>query len=268
MIEQLSFDHWLCRASSFHKLVTEPKLKSDKEAGNLSQTTKTYLRKVFREIKYERREEFESKHTKKGKLKENDAITLVSRKTKLFYKKNVIRISNHYVTGEPDIYEGEKLVGCKIGGDVKCSWSIFTFPFKDDPLDPSYHWQNKVYLYLTGAKEWYTHYCLVNAPDTLILNEKKSLWFKLDCPEDESNENYEEYIDKCIEIEKNLIFDMAQFKKDHPYFNHDCKDWHYDIPMADRVISFKVDQDEGDEAKIKDLVTKARNYLNELAKTN
>lgn len=265
MLKELNFDSWLCRASSFHKLVTEPKLKADKEAGNLSQTTKTYLRKVFREIKYERYEEFESKHTIKGKLKENDAISLVSRKTKLFYKKNTVRIRNHFTQGEPDIYQGDKLIGCKIGGDVKCSWSIFTFPFYDDPLDVAYYWQNKIYLYLTRADEWYTHYCLVNAPDTLILNEKKNIWFKLDCPEDEQHENYAEYIDKCIEVEKNMIFDMLQFKKDHPYFNFDCKGWHYDIPLSERVISFKVEKHEDDEVYIKDKVMKARAYLNELA---
>lgn len=260
----IDFSNWLCRASSFSKLLVEPKLKIDKEAGKFGQTTQTYLREVFREIKYKRRKEFESKYTDRGKVGEQSGITLVSRLTKEFYKKNNIRLNNHFCTGEPDMFVGNDIKNCKIGGDVKCSWSLFTFPFKDDKLDVNYEWQNKVYMYLTGAKEWYTHYCLVNAPDTLILNEKKGVWYKLDCPEDEEHPLYAEYIEKCIEIEKNMVFDMVQFKKDHPYFNFDCKDWKYDIPMNERVISFKVERNEDDIKRIAEVVTKARIYLNDL----
>lgn len=263
-MSKISFDNWLCRASSFSKLLVEPKLKVDKDAGKFGKTAETYLRKVYREVKYNRHEEFESKHTKKGKSKEYQAIDIVSIVTKEFYKKNTIRLNNHFTTGEPDIFVGNDIKKCEIGGDVKCSWSLFTFPYKDEKLDPNYEWQNKVYMYLTGAKEWYTHYCLVNAPDTLILNEKKGVWYNLDCPEDEEHPLYEEYIEKCCNIERNMIFDMPQFKKDHPYFNLDTKDWKYDISMEERVVSFKVERNKEDEEKIKEVVTKARKYLNDL----
>lgn len=271
MENNLDFSHWLCRASAFHKLVTEPKTKADKDAGELSITTKNFLKDCFREAKYHRRKEFESKYTDKGLVKEEDAISLVSRVTKTLYKKNKIRVSNHYVTGEPDIHDGKQLMKCKKGGDVKCVWSLWTLPFKNDRLDISYEWQNKIYMYLTGAKEWYTHYCLVNAPDYLITAEKKGIWHKLGCPEEDEpthKELYAEYIKKCIDVERNMIFDMPQFKKDHPYFDLDLTEWSYDIPMEERIVSFRVEWDEQDLIKIKYLVTKARNYLNELAKTN
>lgn len=263
MKSKIDFSNWLCRASAFHKLVTQPRSNADKAIGKLSETTQTFLKESEREIRYGRKKEFESKHTNKGKVKENDAITLVSRVTKQFYKKNTERLNNGYVTGEPDIYVGDKLLGCEIGGDVKCSWSLWTFPYPTDTLDKSYEWQNKVYMYLTKAKVWYTHYCLVNAPDYLITKEKLGVWYSCGSPE-QDDDMYDIYLEKAIEVERNMIFDMPQFKKDHPHFDLDCKDWKYDIPIDERVISFKVEWNEEDVEIMKELVTKARNYLNNL----
>ena len=241
--------------------MTEPKLKADKEAGNLSQTAKTYLREIFIEKKYNRRKEFESKYTNKGKSEEDSGITLYCIVKKVLYKKNVTRWNNHFITGEPDLVNHPSKP--THGVDIKCSWSIWTFPYKDDELSDAYWWQNQCYMHLTGATEWSTAFCLVNASASLITNEKKSIWYKMECP-DMGDDNYADYIDKCIEIEKNMIFNIQEFKQENPGFDLDTKVWSFDVPLEERVIEFKVQRDNEAIKKIEDVVTKARKYLNEL----
>lgn len=257
----INFDTYLIRSSGFHKLMTEPKLKADKEAGNLSQTAKTFLREIFIEKKYGRRKDFESKYTEKGLVNEDFGITLYCIVKKLLYKKNVVRFNNQFITGEPDLLSST--THPEHGVDIKCSWSIWTFPYKDDELSDAYWWQNQCYMYLTGAKEWSTAFCLVNASASLITNEKKSVWYKMECP-DMGDDNYPEYLDKCIEIEKNMIFNISEFKQENPGFDIDTKVWSYDIPFDDRVLEFKMSRDEDAIKKIESVVIRARKYLNEL----
>jgi hypothetical protein len=256
----INFDNYLFHASSFSKLVTEPRLKADKEAGKLSETTKTYLRLIYRQEKYKRTYEFESKYTDKGKQKEEDAITLFCRLKKQLYKKNTVRINNHFITGEPDLSDNENVMKCEHGVDIKCSWSLFTFPFPDDELSDNYIWQDQNYMYLTGAKKWTTAFCLMNAPGSAILDEKKRLSYKYG-PYYEDNPDY---LEKCIEIEKNMIFDIAEFHKDEPGFDMDCKVWQYDIPLKERLVQFTIERNEEMINKVQPIVTKCRAYLNSL----
>jgi hypothetical protein len=257
----MNFDTYLFHPSAFHKLVTEPKTKADKKAGNLSVTTISELRKIYREEKYQRKCGFESKYTDKGLIQEDNAITLVSRLEKRLYIKNTIRITNDYLTGEPDLVDNKDIMKCLRGCDIKCAWSLWTFPFADDELSSAYEWQNHCYMFLTGAKEWETKHCLMNAPADLITNEKKAIWYKMGMPD----ESEAEYVEKCIEIEKNMIFDMGEFLKENPYgFDFHCTDWQYDIPMSERVVTFLVKRDEAKIEKIKSTVERCRIYLNNI----
>lgn len=240
--------------------MTQPKSKSDREAGNPSQTTISYLREIYREQKYGRRNEFESKYTEKGKVQEENAITLFCKINRLFYKKNTERLNNEFITGEPDIHNGETIRTCTHGVDIKCSWSLFTFPYPEDKLCDAYEWQNQSYMFLTGAEMWTTAYCLMNAPGNLITNEKKSIWYKMDMPD----EGEAEYVEKCIEVEKNMIFDMTEFRKENPGFDLHCTDWHYDIPLNDRLVRYESTRNEDCIERIKKEVTEARKCLNQM----
>jgi len=93
---------------------------------------------------------------------------------------------------------------------------------------------------ITGAKKWTTVYTLCNCSADQIMNEKRMAFYALGQPAD----NDPVYKAKCIEIEKNMIFDMAQFKKDYPGYDLDCTDWRYDIPRGERVKEFPVYRDE------------------------
>ncbi|HNX08388.1 MAG TPA: hypothetical protein PKL96_12460, partial [Bacteroidales bacterium] len=54
------------RASQVGQIMAEPKLKSDKEAGLLSETAKTYIKQLYRESKYNRRKGLVNKYIEKG----------------------------------------------------------------------------------------------------------------------------------------------------------------------------------------------------------
>lgn len=271
----LNFDKELIHASGFSELTTEPKTNADKAAGILSVTTKTALKKIFIQEKYNRRKQINTKQMLKGTLQEEAAITLYCLLHKKMFVKNEVRFENEYITGEPDLIHEEKNGETKVtkGVDIKCSWDVFTFPLGDFKLPANYHWQNMCYMYLTGAVEWITAYCLVNATSKLIDDEKRKIYYMLDMPADDDPE----YILQCLDIEKNMIFNMAEFKKENP--NYDLTfdrtwlkdgvtmgyEWKYDIEMKDRVIEFVTVRDKFMIEEIPGYVTKARKYLNDLA---
>lgn len=249
----------LVRASGAYQLMTEPKTNKAKEAGELSETAKTYLGKLFRSYKYQRVEDFESKYTEKGKTQEEAAIDLVSITRKKFFRKNTKRLYNAFLTGEPDLFVGKDITEAEEGIDTKVSWSIWTFPFEEKTLAKQYEYQNLSYMDLTGAKKWTTSYCLVNAPANLILREKEKLWYNMDCPDD-SNDRY---IEKCCEIEKNMIFDMKEFLSvpENRGFSFSIKDWKYDIPASERIKDFVTERDEEKIAKLHEAVIRGREYI-------
>lgn len=251
----------LIRCSAIGKIMTEPRVKSEKEAGNLGETAKSYLEDLYKSLKYGREQEYSSKYIDKGIKGEEDAITLLTLTTKMFFKKNDIRINNAYLSGEPDIYVGDSIEKADEGFDTKCSWDLFTFPMFDKVLKPEYYWQNHGYMDLTGAKKWTTAYCLINATPEAIMSEKKSVYYKMDCPRDDD----EEYKRRCIDIEKNMIFDMKLFKKQYPGFDLDIKmdDWVYDIPREERVRKFTIERDEEVIKRIHAQVEKCRKYIAE-----
>lgn len=262
-----NFNNYKVHSSAYSKLTTQPKAAADKAAGLLSATTKTFLKEIYLEEKYGRKKEISTKYTEKGLQQEEAGITLYCRFSKKLYKKNTVRVENDFITGEPDLVDNDDILKTLIGVDIKCSWSIFSFPFPDDELEKAYEWQNQNYMYLTGAIRWITAFCLVNAPAHLITDEKKKAFYKLNCPvEDDENDavRYAKYIDQCIQIEKNMIFDMVEFKKDNPNYDLDipAEEWVYDIPLKERVIEFTTERDDHMIASIAPSVIKARQYLN------
>ena len=199
-----------------------------------------------------------NKYTRKGIFQEEAAITLLARYKKQMFKKNTERLSNFFITGHPDIYQGETIKTAKRGWDTKCSFDAGTFPHPDEKLDIGYESQNHGYMYLTGAEDWTTAYCLVNGLADDILQAKKSLWYRLGQPD----EYDDEYVYQCQVIEKNMIFEMEVFKRDNPYFDlHTPLDKWEDWPLHERVIEKLVKRDENVIAKIAERVQKERVFM-------
>jgi len=228
------FTNYLFRCHSLGKLMTEPKLKADKEAGNLSETTKSYLMEIYVTEKYGRKKDISNKYIQKGLMVEDEAIKLYSTIKLESYAKNELRLKNDFITGIPDLI-GEDVI------DVKSSWDIFTFfNTLNKDINSDYYYQLQGYLALTRLKTAKLAYCLIDTPETLIDDEKRKLMYKMNVATTEAPE----YVEACAELEKNMVYN--------------------DLPLYTRLIEFTVERDEAVIGKINAKVQKAREYLNEL----
>lgn len=211
MTKQLQFK---IRCSQIAKIMTEPKTKAKKEAGELSETTISYLKSWWVENTFNRKKEFYSDPTQKGNEVEEEAITLLTSTQRLgIIEKNEINFENDFLTGTPDIIiESTK----KTIWDTKASWDIFTFPFLETELpNKDYDWQMQGYMALTGADTAKIAYCLIDTPKHLILREAYQQANKLGI------ENIDEIIG---EIEKRHTFG--------------------DIPKQQKIKIFEVKRDQ------------------------
>jgi hypothetical protein len=220
--------------------MTEPKEKAAKDAGELSKTAKSHLKKVYAKEKYGREQDIITKQMQKGTEVEEESITLLSRVLKKMFYKNDQRLNNKYITGLPDIYEGESIHNAEEITDIKSSYDLFTFlPNIGEPLDRDYYYQLQGYMALSGAKRACIAYCLVDTPEHLIDSEKWKLFKAMDVISEESPE----FIKEAQKIEKGMRFG--------------------DIPKEERVLLFPVERDETAIAKIYEKVAKAREFLAE-----
>jgi hypothetical protein len=223
-----------------------------------SLTCKRKLVQIYRELTWQRRTDKGNKYTEKGNAVEEDSITLYSRLKKEVFKKNDIRLENDFFTGEVDLFKGEEIRKAEKTIDTKSCWDWTTMPSICDTVDAGYEYQGLTYLDLTGANVHTVAYCLVNTPASLIMDEKKKLAWKMGVIDTEP----QEYIDACIEIEKNHIYDMPLFLSHHPYFELHCKDWKYDVPMAERLYEIDVLRNNTKIQKMKDRVIECREWMN------
>lgn len=244
------------RCSSLSHIMTNDR--SGKEMGD---TAKTHLVDCYVSARYGRREEISGKALEKGTVREEDAITLLSRLQKKLFKKNTVRLSNDFISGECDIFLGEAITNADETYDTKCSWSAHTFfRTKMSKLNPSYYWQGQGYMWLTGAKKHTVAYCLINGLASAINNEKRLASYKSTAIDVESDP---EYIKACKQIEINHIFDIKSFVDENPGFDfhNNVDEWKWDIPMEDRMFTFTVDRNEQDIAALKTRIEQARRWM-------
>lgn len=237
----MRFDNTLFRCSSLGYLMTEPRNAADKKAGNLSETAKTHLIDVFVSNKYGRNTDIQNKYIQKGLLVEEDSITLYSRLTKTFYKKNEEPLTNEFIRGTPDLYIGQSINEATHIIDIKSSFDIYTF-FRNhnNDLSSQYWWQVQGYMDLTGAKTASVAYCLVDTPEVIINDEKRKLMWKMGCATSES----EDFKQACDELDRLMTY--------------------ADIPLNERLIEFFVERDDEQLEIMRSRVKKAREYLNQL----
>jgi hypothetical protein len=237
----MDWSNQLLRCSSLGCLFTEPQAKADKDAGNLSKTAKTHLKSVYVREKYGREKDIVTKQMKKGIEQEELSITLLSRVLKKVFQKNEQRLKNQFITGLPDIFEGEAIENATAIYDVKSSFDFFTFIANvGEPLDKDYYYQLQGYMYLSNAPIAYIAYCLVDCPDWMIEGEKYKLLRSMNVISEESPE----FVEAAAKVDKAMTFS--------------------DVEKEDRVLIFTVNRDEETIEKIGQKVSKAREYLAEL----
>lgn len=224
------------RCSSLGYIMTEPRSKSEL----LSETTKTHLVDKFVSVKYGRETDIQNKYISKGLAVEEDSITLYSRVTKQFFKKNELTLDNEFISGTPDLFTGSSIRNADLIIDIKSSWDIFTF-FRttQDKLNKMYYWQLQGYMALTGAKSARLVYCLVNTPEPLIYDEKNKLKWKMGVINPDTDENF---IAACDELDKVMKYD--------------------DVPMNERVNEITVERNQNDIDRLYERITQCREYMN------
>jgi hypothetical protein len=229
------WDTWKCRCSNLHYLFTEPKLKEDKEKGNLSQTAKTHLYEVYQEWKYGIKTEVETKEMKKGKMVEGKIIDILSAVDRKEYVKNTVRKENDWIQGECDIESD-------IIEDVKAPWSMITLlPWLFTPVSKEYDCQQNGYMWLYNKPAARVSWVLVDCPEELYLEEQKKAYFR-------SGVIWEEDPKYLVELEK---LKRELIVEDY-------------IPLEERMIRKDVPRNDEMIVLIPQKVTKAREFLSEI----
>jgi len=230
-------DKILFRCSSAGTLLTEPKLKADKEAGKLSETAKTLVESMWLERKFGYREFINNEYMDKGLSMEQDSMALVqSVLGGEFRVKNRERFSNDYIIGTPDIILSDCIE------DIKTSWSLRTF-FEAEP-NTLYKVQAQCYMALKGIKEYRLIYALVPNTKEMIINECERLVYKFG-----RNYDNEDYIAQCQQIQRN-------------------NDLINEIPTNNRIKVFTFSYDETLIQTLYSKIDKAREYYETLTMPN
>ncbi len=211
----------------------------------LSETAKTLVKDYFNSLVRGTSEmHLSNKYVEKGKQLENMALARIAKvngwQAPLNANKIGIELTDEYGYGHPDAMY-EKL---GFGFDAKCSFSDQTFPlFAKDLKEAAkssfqrYEWQAKRYAMMAGFDHWLVCFSLENTPEPLIISEAWKLW------KESGNEGQpdESFINEVREMHN---------------FDH--------LPDWARVKTFRVDLTESDREKVKEHVTLARNYFDEL----
>jgi hypothetical protein len=212
----------------------------------LSDTAISYLKEVYVYNKYGKEPTGgaeRSKYTLKGKAVEDESIMMLSRIDGLPYVKNEIRLTNKYLTGEPDIIVSKEGNPHKII-DIKSSYDFATLLSNyGAPLNPLYYNQVQGYMALTGAQEAEICYCLVNMPQTIIETEKRRIFYAIN-PATEEDPYYKKSIER---VEFNCTFD--------------------EIPINERLLRFPVPRDEEYIQKMYARIELCRQWLIEFDET-
>lgn len=235
----------IVRCSSLDAIMT-----NDRTGKKMGETAKKEFRKLYIREYFGREETVKSKYLDKGNEREEDAITLLTRVNGRVYKNNKERLMNAFVTGEWDIFDNEGII------DTKCSWSLFSFLEADES---GYYWQRVGYMWLKGAKRGTVAYCLVNGTAKHIMDEKRKASYDYGLDPDVNPE----YVERCQQIERNHIFDMAEFVKENPGFDFhsDLNEWRWDIPKDKRVKQFTIERNDADIELLKQRIIEGRQYL-------
>lgn len=204
----------------------------------LSPGAKKYLKTAYCIEKYHRTPDIQTKEMVKGTTAEDAAIQLYSFVEDKPYLKNTSQLSNEFICGTPDLLSDDldEVI------DIKCSWSLFTYINNIDvPMNMMYYSQLQGYMALTGASTGVLAYCLVSAPPEMIEDEKRRLFFRMQCVTDQDPR----YLAKAKVIERNMLFD--------------------DIPPEHRVLKFQITRDDEFIEKVYAKVLKCREYIEEFS---
>jgi hypothetical protein len=159
------------RASQMGKLMTTSRSKTDV----LSQTAKSYINQIAKEDFFGYTSPLVNRYLDKGINQELESIQLLNAVRFEDFKKNDVRQTNDFMTGECDIVTVSSII------DIKTSWSIDTFPELPEDIDAKdYEWQGRAYMYLYDKPEFELVYCMVSTWDEFLTQYDDKTLHKVD----------------------------------------------------------------------------------------
>ena len=243
MSKQVDWSTVKFRASSWGNLLAEPQSKADKDAGRLGVTCQKELVKIYNLVKYGRKKEITTNAMDKGKLLQSEGIKLFSFVEDEMYEENHEQLENQWFTGTIDMYTGEAITSAKKVWDLKCSYELDTFtPKLIESPDKGYEAQLNVYYDLTNSEGGGLAYVLMDAPPSVLADEKRRLLYNMDVVSEESPA----YVEAAKELEKLLTFQ--------------------DIHYTERVIKQPVERNDDLIEKMKAKVPIFRQWLEDFEK--
>jgi hypothetical protein len=142
--------------------------------------------------------------TEKGKKVEAESILLLSKVDGKIYCKNEQRVSNDFLTGEPDVFEGEHIMAAKTLTDMKNSVDYPCFLKQiSKPLEKSYIRQVQGYGDITGAQDLSITRAIVNMPLEIIMEYQDKIARKLGII-DRETESFQKIWEQW---EQSMVFD-------------------------------------------------------------
>jgi hypothetical protein len=151
-------------------------------------TAMSYIRDCWMRNTFGYDEPLVSNEILKGLMCEDEIIGIMTRHLHGGFRvKNDEWFEDEHFTGTPDVVLDDVIE------DAKCSWTLRTFVETRRP-DPLYYAQGQVYMALTGRKLFRLAHVLVDTPHDLVEEEKKRLYFRFNC--DEDNPHYKELVAK------------------------------------------------------------------------
>lgn len=194
------------RASSWGALLTDGRDKKEP----IGKTCAAELIKIYNQLKYGRKKDITTKQMDKGIICEENAITMYSRAEKKLYIKNTQRLENEFFTGHPDIGDHADIMQAQEVNDIKCSWEMDSFtPKLLEDVDKAYEAQLNVYFDLTGATHGAIVYCLVSAPEAMVIDEQRKLLYKMNVISDESPE----FVEAAAELSHLMVFEDIDYRE-------------------------------------------------------
>ena len=224
--------HFKIRCSAIGQIMTDPKTKAAKEAGELSATAQTYCENWLKSKLYNRSLEFTNKYTEKGLIMEDSSIDFIAEKlgTGMLFKDEEF-LENDYMQGHMDVSLPDVVI------DAKNSWSWETFPtFETKIPTPAYYWQLQGYMELAQKKVAKLIYVLSDTPQHLIEREARNYCF------------YNGYGELDIEIYNQFVTKLT-----YP-----------DVPDSLKIKIFEIEKNDADIFRIKMQVEKCREYITTL----
>lgn len=177
----------------------------------------------------------------KGTIAEDESIKLLSKIDGIEYSKNKRVIANRYFKGIPDILVGQYrkyITGVK---DVKTVFDLPEFlSLVDAPPRKNDVWQMMGYLDILGIESGEVCYCLVNMPESMMIQEEERLRAKYTALDIEEAQIQR----KLAAVKFSMVYD--------------------DIPEQMRVVRHTIQRDSIKLREAHSRVTLARKWLKDL----